>query len=48
MSLKKLGVAFLALILLGAIAASEFNEIGGAWYTGVAPGTKLPAGRPKR
>ena len=51
MSLKKLGVALLAVFVLGAIAANsafaaaEYKETGGAWYTGASPGTKLPEGQ---
>ena len=47
MSLKKLGVALLAVFALGAFVASsafaaeEFKEPGSAWYTGASPGTKL-------
>jgi hypothetical protein len=53
MSLKKFGVTMLALVVLGAIAASsafaenEFKETGGAWYTGASPGTKLAEGTSK-
>jgi hypothetical protein len=47
MSLKKLGVALLAVFVLGAIAANsafaaaEWRAPGGQWYTGASPGTKL-------
>ena len=53
MSLKKLSLALLAVVVLGAVAANgayatnEFKETGGAWYTGASPGTKLPAGTTK-
>jgi hypothetical protein len=53
MSLKKLGVALLTMVVLGAVtansalAANEFSETGGAWYTGTSPGTKLAEGTTK-
>jgi hypothetical protein len=53
MSLKKLGMALLAGVVLGAIAATsafaanEYSETGGAWYTGASPGTKLAEGSTK-
>jgi hypothetical protein len=53
MSFKKLGMALLAVVVLGAIAANsafaanEYKETGGAWYTGASPGTKLAEGSTK-
>jgi hypothetical protein len=50
MSLKKLGVALLAVFAMGAIVANSayaennWNATTGSWYTGASPGTKLAVG----
>jgi hypothetical protein len=47
MNLRNLGVALVAVFLLGActvssaFASNEYSETGGQWYTGASPGTKL-------
>jgi hypothetical protein len=50
MSLKKLGVALLAVFVMGAIVANSayaennWKATTGSWYTGASPGTKLAVG----
>ena len=50
MSLKKLGIALLAVFVMGAFVANSayaennWNPTTGSWYTGTSPGTKLAVG----